>query len=92
MIAFLSGKMGERELLIRYADHLGNGAVFKRLGFLADTQINGKKLRGRLPVPPDEGLCRLDPAMAASNLVTAWRLWVLPAGKRGPHDRPPGNT
>lgn len=81
LTAFLSGKTGERELLIRYADQLGNGAVFKRLGFLADTQINDKKLVDACRARLTKGYARLDPAMAGSNLVTAWRLWVPPRWK-----------
>jgi predicted transcriptional regulator of viral defense system len=78
LTTFLSGKTGDRELLIRYADQLGNGAVFKRLGFLADTQINDKKLADACRSRLTKGYARLDPAMAASNLVTSWRLWVPP--------------
>ncbi len=73
---YLRDKTGDRGLLVHYAEQLGNGAVFKRLGFLADTQLNDKKLadacRGRLT----EGYARLDPALPLSNLITAWRLWV----------------
>ena len=80
---YLASKTGDRDLLIRYADQLGNGAVFKRLGFLADAQLHDEKLaeacRGRLT----KGYARLDPAMPAQNLITAWRLWV-PARWKGP--------
>jgi predicted transcriptional regulator of viral defense system len=79
---YLRDKTGDRDLLVRYAERLGNGAVFKRLGFLADTQLNDKGLadacRGRLT----KGYTRLDPALSSSNLITAWRLWV-PARWKG---------
>lgn len=79
---YFAGKTADRELLVRYAEQLGNGAVFKRLGFLADTQLNDKKLAEACRARLTKGYARLDPAMAASNLVTAWRLWV-PARWKG---------
>ena len=64
-------------LLIEYADQLGNGAVFKRLGFLlekftGDEQVFIEQCRERLT----KGNAKLDPALKADNLVTRWRLWV----------------
>lgn len=64
-------------LLIEYADQLGNGAVFKRLGFLLekfteDEQVFIEQCRERLT----KGNAKLDPALSADNLVTRWRLWV----------------
>ncbi len=64
-------------LLIEYADQLGNGAVFKRLGFLLekfaeDEQLFIEQCRERLT----KGNAKLDPALSADNLVTRWRLWV----------------
>jgi predicted transcriptional regulator of viral defense system len=73
---YLASKPGDRELLIRYADQLGNGAVFKRLGFLAETQLRDEKLAEACRARLTKGYARLDPAMAAPKLVTAWRLWV----------------
>jgi predicted transcriptional regulator of viral defense system len=67
---------------VHYAEQLGNGAVFKRLGFLADTQLNDKKLADACRVRLTEGYARLDPALPSSNLITAWRLWV-PARWKG---------
>ena len=64
-------------LLIEYADQLGNGAVFKRLGFLLekfseDEQVFIEQCRKRLT----KGNAKLGPALNADNLVTRWRLWV----------------
>ena len=42
--AYLGGKTADRDLLIRYAEQFDNGAIFKRLGFLADTRLRDKKL------------------------------------------------
>lgn len=75
--SYLNSKNKDTSLLIKYAETLGNGAVFKRLGFLAARFA-----------PADEGLiaaCRsgltkgnvkIDPTMPADRLITAWRLWV----------------
>ena len=81
--AYLSGKSGDGGLLIRYADQFGNGAVFKRLGFLADTKFEDKKLAEACRARLTRGYAHLDPAMAGSNLVTAWRLWVPSRWKTG---------
>lgn len=65
------------KLLIRYADQLGNKAVFKRLGFLASTFFPGEadlvaECRKRL----SEGIAKLDPKLGGKRLATAWRLWI----------------
>jgi predicted transcriptional regulator of viral defense system len=64
-------------LLIEYADQLGNGAVFKRLGFLLEKYAENEvgyieQCRARLTT----GNAKLDPALKASKLITKWRLWV----------------
>ncbi|MEX2496144.1 MAG: type IV toxin-antitoxin system AbiEi family antitoxin domain-containing protein [Woeseia sp.] len=61
--------------LIDYASSLGNGAVFKRLGFLAEVhRISGlvEPARARMTT----GNAKLDPALDADRLITRWRLWV----------------
>jgi predicted transcriptional regulator of viral defense system len=74
----------DAEKLIAYADRLGNGAVFKRLGFLAERlQVDAlvQACKDRLT----KGHALLDPALDCSRLVTRWRLRVPPswAGKAG---------
>ncbi|WP_457553243.1 type IV toxin-antitoxin system AbiEi family antitoxin domain-containing protein [Desulfobacula sp.] len=65
------------ERLIEYAQQLGNGAVFKRLGFLLEkiapqeTDAIGA-CRKRLTT----GNARLDPKLNNTKLITRWRLWV----------------
>ena len=71
------------ERLIAYADRLGNGAVFKRLGFLAE----------RVDAPPTvaeacltrltQGNAKLDPAQPSPRLIRRWRLWVPASWKEG---------
>jgi len=70
-------------LFIEYSAKLGNGAVFKRLGFLLEL------------VAPDEteaieqcramltaGNAKLDPNLKNERLITSWRLWVPENWKR----------
>jgi predicted transcriptional regulator of viral defense system len=63
--------------LIAYGEQLGNGAVFKRLGFLLEktapeeTEII-EQCRKRLTA----GNAKLDPKLNNSRLITRWRLWV----------------
>lgn len=78
--AYFASPHRDPKLLIRYADRLGNKAVFKRLGYIAAIHLEGppeivKACRARLSA----GNAKLDPKLPAERLVTAWRLWV-PAG------------
>ena len=74
---YLRSEKKNLSLLIDYADKLGNGAVFKRLGFLlekfsaADEDVIAQ-CRERLTA----GNAKLDPSMETDKLVTRWRLWV----------------
>lgn len=75
--AYLASPHRDTQLLIRYADQLGNRAVFKRLGYLATTHFGGladveQACRARLST----GNAKLDPKLPAERLVTAWRLWI----------------
>jgi len=74
---YLKSKNKDTDLLIRYADKVGNGAVVKRLGFLASRFAPSEEglisaCRSRLT----KGNARIDPAVSADRLITAWRLWV----------------
>lgn len=71
--------------LLDYADRLANGAVFKRLGFLAEIDPNGTTLVAPCLERLTKGNAKLDPALPCPRLATRWRLWV-PAlwGKRAP--------
>lgn len=72
----LLGTKGSAGQLIEYADRLGNGAVFKRLGFLAETRLGSKRIAAACRSRLTQGYSKLDPALPAQKLVTAWRLWV----------------
>lgn len=79
---YLGSKTGDRDLLIRYAEQFDNGAVFKRLGFLAETHLHDRNLADACRTHLTHGYARLDPALASAHLITAWRLWV-PARWKG---------
>lgn len=66
--------------LVIYAETLGVGAVFKRLGYLLTrfAPEEGEAI-ARCRTSLTQGNAKLDPALPAKTLVTAWRLW-LPDG------------
>ena len=74
---YLRSETKNLELLIDYADRLGNGAVFKRLGFLLernapDEHAAIEKCAQRLT----KGNSRIDPKLKAERLISRWRLWL----------------
>jgi predicted transcriptional regulator of viral defense system len=81
--AYLKAPSPDRKLLIGYAEQFGNGAVFKRLGFLAETRFHDRELADACRARLTQGYARLDPALSCRQLVTAWRLWVPERWKRG---------
>ncbi len=63
--------------LVEYAERLGNAAVFKRMGFLAERLLG----EDHLLVPAcksrmSKGNAQLDPALKGDKLITFWRLFV----------------
>jgi predicted transcriptional regulator of viral defense system len=74
--AYLMHKDADVHRLIEYGDKLGNGAVFKRLGFLGE----------RLNAPPElvsaclerltAGNAKLDPELESPRLVRRWSLRI----------------
>jgi predicted transcriptional regulator of viral defense system len=76
--AYLKRSERSDEKLIEYGDQLGNGAVFKRLGFLVEKRGDGAALvelcRARLTA----GNAKLDPALDCTRLVSRWKL-LIPA-------------
>lgn len=64
------------QVLVDYAKRLGNGAVFKRLGFLAERDPQGKLLAALCKKRLTKGNTTLDPALPCTRLVTRWRLWI----------------
>lgn len=74
--AYLASEDVEREVLINYAKQYGNGAIFKRLGYLAETRLNDDKLSGACRNNLTQGYARLDATLSCDKLATSWRLWV----------------
>lgn len=69
--------------LIEYAERLGNGAVFKRLGFLAERYQSGAKLAELCGARLTAGNAKLDPAMPCPRLISKWRLLIPQTWVRG---------
>ena len=85
--AFLKRLDRKDELLVEYAERLGNGAVFKRLGFLAEqdetTSTLVKDCRSRLT----KGNAYLDSNLKCTRLVSKWHLWIPQSWvEKGAHD------
>ena len=64
------------EKLISYAERLGNGAVFKRLGFVAEHMPDCTYLVDACKKRLTKGNAKIDPTYSCPRLVTRWHLWV----------------
>jgi predicted transcriptional regulator of viral defense system len=62
--------------LISYAEKLGNGAVFKRLGFLVEGRDDTFGLIAACAQRLTKGNARLDPTLESPRLISRWKLWV----------------
>ena len=62
--------------LISYAKQLGNGAVFKRLGLLAERHPEGYDLAVTCKKNLTQGNAKLDSSLKCDHLITRWRLLV----------------
>lgn len=74
---YLRSESKTLELLISYADRLGNGSVFKRLGFLLEQNapeetVAIQECAKRLT----KGTAKIDPRLNAERLVSRWQLWL----------------
>jgi len=65
--------------LIAYGDQLGNGAVFKRLGFLAEKRNEGAALVELCRARLTSGNAKLDSALDCKRLLSRWRLFIPPS-------------
>lgn len=74
--AYLKHPKCDHDRLIEYGERLGNGAVFKRLGFLAERQAGGAGLGVAAAERLTQGHAKLDPSQDCPRLVTRWRLRV----------------
>jgi predicted transcriptional regulator of viral defense system len=62
--------------LLAYIDRLGNGALFKRLGFLVEQDATAARLVEACRARLTKGKVKLDPSLESPLLVTRWRLWI----------------
>ena len=75
--AYMKSDNKDLDLIIRYAEKLGNGAVFKRLGFILERSFPAETAtieacRTRIT----KGNSRLDPDLTSTRLIRRWNLWV----------------
>jgi predicted transcriptional regulator of viral defense system len=73
---FLSSGETPAQTLIATAERLGNGAVFKRLGYLLERRGGPDDLVAACRERLTEGNAKLDPDVACRHLVKRWRLWI----------------
>jgi predicted transcriptional regulator of viral defense system len=75
--AYVGSDKKNTKLLVQYADRLGNGAVFKRLGFIAERYAsNEQELIAACRARLTKGNAKIDPALPSDKLASAWRLWI----------------
>ena len=74
---YLKSENKNLSLLLDYANHFNNGAIFKRLGFLLERYepLEKEKIES-CQKHLTKGNIKLDPQLPADNLITRWRLWV----------------
>ena len=79
---FLKEHPKDADRLIEYGKRLGNGAVFKRLGFLLEfLRLDHPSLIAACRKQLTSGYVKLDPTLPSEHLITTWRLWVPKAWK-----------
>jgi|HubBroStandDraft_5_1064220.scaffolds.fasta_scaffold117962_2 predicted transcriptional regulator of viral defense system len=74
--SYLKDPEADADTLARYADKLGNGAVFKRLGFLVSEKPGNESLANACRQRLTQGNAKLDPAVPSRRLIKTWRLWI----------------
>jgi len=80
---YLQQKESRTGRLIEYADRLGNGAVFKRLGFLCERLGTVPDLEEESRARLTKGHAMLDPKLRGDRLITRWKLRVPASWGRG---------
>ena len=76
LTAYLRHENRDDGLLMDYAGRFGNGAVYKRLGFLVENHPGAESLAQACQARLTSGNARLDPCLESPRLVSRWRLWV----------------
>lgn len=81
--AYLGRSDRDDTLLIQYADQLGNGAVFKRLGYILENRPQTEQLGSECLKRITKGNAKLDPSLKGDRLITKWHLFVPSTWKAG---------
>ena len=76
LVSYFERKDRDDERLVANAGRIGNGAIFKRLGFLAERRSGTNALVDACRERLTQGNAKLDPALPCRRLVTRWRLFV----------------
>ncbi len=71
-----NSKPDDRRLLLDYAYQAKNGALFKKLGYLAEKLEFGRAFVDECKKNLSKGHTYLDKTSKRNKLVTRWRLWV----------------
>lgn len=74
--SYLKSEHSKPDQLIEYAERLGNGAVFKRLGFLASHNDAASKLAVACKERLTKGLAKLDPGLPNPRVVKEWMVRI----------------
>ena len=87
-LARLLGLAGEPApaVLLDYAGRIGNGSIYKRLGFLLEREGKAAATVTACRERLTEGAVKLDPGVPSPRLITRWRLWVPEAWKAATRD------
>lgn len=80
---YLRRKDADLTLLIKYASDMGNGAVFKRLGFVAESlSVSDSRFFEDCRAGLSKGFSKLDPTLDSENLSSKWHLWYPDSWKK----------
>jgi predicted transcriptional regulator of viral defense system len=83
LVSYLKSEYKDLSLLIDYAKKLGNGSVFKRLGFLLEIYAPAEvSIIEQCIAELTTGNNKLDSELNADHLITRWRLWVPKSWKK----------
>jgi predicted transcriptional regulator of viral defense system len=74
--SYTSRSDADPKKLIEHAEKLGNGAVFKRMGFVAEIRSWHASFIDACRKRLTQGNANLDPHLDCVRLVKAWRLWI----------------
>ncbi len=83
---YLKREDSDQEKLVEYAQLRNNGAVNKRLGYLAE-RLGADQLASLCSTKLTKGNVKLDPGLKCPRLVTRWKLFVPESWTGSRHDR-----